>query len=284
MSRSGRLRAADVAAVYQLLGECRELGADARVWQRHMLAELARMTGCPLGGSAEVTPTAEGIRFHFATLIDIGWTDEQRQLMITFLRSGEFPPDPFCRSLSKTYVADGLPLLSRARQQLFDNATWRRSKTPDTYRLLGVSDIVMALVAIPTRTQSFNVGFTRGVGDRPVPVREAKRLELFCRLIRPHLGRSLALIGEPGIAELSERRRQVLAGLLDGMSEKQIARKLTLALPTVHEYVTQLYRHFGVSARGELLAWFLRRHSGPPEQWIDRFRLDDSGLFCRPRH
>ena len=47
--------------------------------------------------------------------------------------------------------------------------------------------------------------------------------------------------------------------LLDGDSEKQVAIRLGLSLPTVHQYVTALYRKFGVSSRGELLARFISR-------------------------
>jgi DNA-binding CsgD family transcriptional regulator len=66
----------------------------------------------------------------------------------------------------------------------------------------------------------------------------------------------------------------VLAGLLDGVAEQQIAQQLDLSVPTVHEYVMDLHRHFHVQSRGELLALFLRRYQGPASQWIASFRLD----------
>jgi hypothetical protein len=40
--------------------------------------------------------------------------------------------------------------------------------------------------------------------------------------------------------------------------------RLELSVNTVHEYVTALYRHFGVCSRAELLARFLRRARGRP--------------------
>lgn len=69
----------------------------------------------------------------------------------------------------------------------------------------------------------------------------------------------------------------MLAGLLDGLAEKQIAGRLGLSLPTVHEYVTDLYRYFDAGGRGELLAQFLRRRNGPAHDWLERFHLEEQG-------
>ncbi|MGH7279612.1 MAG: helix-turn-helix domain-containing protein, partial [Candidatus Rokuibacteriota bacterium] len=50
-----------------------------------------------------------------------------------------------------------------------------------------------------------------------------------------------------------------LACLVEGDSEKQIAARLGLSPTTVHQYVTALYRHFGVRSRGKLLAHIMAR-------------------------
>jgi hypothetical protein len=39
------MRAGDVRAVFQLVGECRELGDDPAGWRRHLLAGVARLAG-----------------------------------------------------------------------------------------------------------------------------------------------------------------------------------------------------------------------------------------------
>ena len=58
---------------------------------------------------------------------------------------------------------------------------------------------------------------------------------------------------------LSRRLRKTLELLLEGMSEKEAARKLGLSIKTVHEYVGMIYKHFQVSSRAELMAYFVRR-------------------------
>ena len=60
-------------------------------------------------------------------------------------------------------------------------------------------------------------------------------------------------------AALSPRLGQTLTCLLAGHSEKEAAQQLGLSPHTVHVYVKELYRRFGVSSRAELLARHVRR-------------------------
>ena len=60
----------------------------------------------------------------------------------------------------------------------------------------------------------------------------------------------------------SPRTRQTLQLLLAGNAERDVAAHLGLSLNTVHHYVKQLYRHFGVSTRGQLLARWLQQGGG----------------------
>jgi DNA-binding NarL/FixJ family response regulator len=57
---------------------------------------------------------------------------------------------------------------------------------------------------------------------------------------------------------LSPRMQQILAHLLAGDSEKQIASKLQVSVHTVHTYVKRLHKTLEVSSRGELLAKFVK--------------------------
>jgi DNA-binding CsgD family transcriptional regulator len=94
--------------------------------------------------------------------------------------------------------------------------------------------------------------------DGNAQARDRRRLlaEL-CKVIGEHVSRSTGAGVGPGMG-LSRRARQTLEHLLQGDSEKQIARRLELSPHTVHVYVKQIYLRFGVSSRGELLARFVR--------------------------
>ncbi len=51
--------------------------------------------------------------------------------------------------------------------------------------------------------------------------------------------------------------REVLGGLLGGLSEKQIAAARHQSPHTTHEYVTNIYRKFGISNRAALMSIWL---------------------------
>src|SRR5262245_12911186 len=73
------------------------------------------------------------------------------------------------------------------------------------------------------------------------------------------IGCALVSALEPGPDALSPRLRQTLACLLEGDAEKQVAARLGLSPTTTHQYVTALYRHFGVRSRAQLLALVIKR-------------------------
>ncbi|WP_400192156.1 LuxR C-terminal-related transcriptional regulator [Hymenobacter sp. B81] len=53
---------------------------------------------------------------------------------------------------------------------------------------------------------------------------------------------------------LSAREQEVLQGLVEGLTEKQVAARLTLSPDTVHTYVKRLYDKLKVNSRAELLS------------------------------
>ncbi len=74
-----------------------------------------------------------------------------------------------------------------------------------------------------------------------------------------YVGTALSLEVGGAFDQLPSRVRQTLECLLEGDSEKQVAKRLGLSQHTVHQYVKDLYRRLGVSSRAELLALCLSR-------------------------
>jgi len=70
---------------------------------------------------------------------------------------------------------------------------------------------------------------------------------------RQMLGRGLMVASAP----LTATEREVLGGLLSGLSEKQIAAERSQSHHTTHEYVSNIYRKFGVRNRSALMALWL---------------------------
>ena len=67
------------------------------------------------------------------------------------------------------------------------------------------------------------------------------------------------MAGGPEHVSGISRLQQTLKSLLSGASEKQIALALELSPHTVHVYVKQIYKHYNVSSRGELLARWVKK-------------------------
>jgi DNA-binding NarL/FixJ family response regulator len=56
-------------------------------------------------------------------------------------------------------------------------------------------------------------------------------------------------------SNLSERERQVLRLLADGLSNKDIASKLSIAIKTVDKYLEKIYQKLEVTSRAEAVLW-----------------------------
>ena len=85
-----------------------------------------------------------------------------------------------------------------------------------------------------------------------------------CRLVGVSVGASelptttREALGSTITTGLSPRQAETLKLLLQGQSEKQVARALGVSVHTVHVYVKAIYRRFDVSSRAELLALHMR--------------------------
>jgi DNA-binding NarL/FixJ family response regulator len=59
-----------------------------------------------------------------------------------------------------------------------------------------------------------------------------------------------------------------LACLLEGNSDKQIAKRLKISNFTVNDYVKSIFKHFGVLSRTELMARWIRRNWSAKFRWL----------------
>jgi len=108
----------------------------------------------------------------------------------------------------------------------------------------------------------------RAHGEREFSPREQRLLSVVHGELGELIGRSLVSAPEPRPDKLSPRLRQTLACLLEGDSEKQVASHLGLSQATTHQYVTTLYRHFGVQSRAQLMAHAIKRLAR--REWKER--------------
>lgn len=258
MGKSQRLRVRDVRGVFRLIGECRELGDDANEWQRHLLTELCRLTGSEVGMRSETGRITRGERVAGIRIVmDVGWAsaaaaDHWR----SSVQTDAHWRDPVLRR----YFLDRRLSGVWSMLQLASPAVWQHSRTVREVLLpCGIGDILSSILLSPGSGNLNWLLLTRSLDGRPFDRRECRLLGLFHRELNPLIGSALAGPDDPCPSELPPRLRQTLDCLLDGDSEKQAALRIGISRPTMHQYVTALYRHFGVASRAELLAAFLRR-------------------------
>ena len=78
------------------------------------------------------------------------------------------------------------------------------------------------------------------------------------RAISPEIERILAT--EPPIPGLSPRQAEILASLVRGLSNNDIATQLGISLNMVKEHTSSLFAKLGVANRAEAIALALRKH------------------------
>lgn len=256
MGKSDLLRVADVREAYRLIGECRDLGTEPTLWYPRMLEGVGQLIGgCAVtGGEGRWQPADASLRV--LSRYGAGMDEQARERYAAFMREQGPLADPCFRLL----MNEPGRIITHTRRQLVPDTVWYRTVTYNEYRRPANADhTVMSLYRV-SRTGTFClIAPTRGIRERDFSPREARLLEFFATELGPLVGRALVAAAEPSPETLSARLRQTLACLLEGDSEKQVAARLSLSLPTTHQYVTALYRHFGVQSRAQLLAYVIKR-------------------------
>jgi len=210
-----------------------------------------------------------GKRYHFGELSVtsvVGLPEPKKLLVqpaISQMENREYQDvsENFLPGLSKLYdqfVRQGWVTVPRG--QMTDDETYYSAPYYHSFRKqLDCDDYVVSIrmVDLPRRPEGIQID--RPHGAEKFGAREVAILKLLHDEIGPLVGVRLSTEEHLCRDGLSKRLRETLGLLLDGMSEKEIARELELSVKTVHEYVGMLYKHFQVSSRGELLAYFIRR-------------------------
>jgi DNA-binding CsgD family transcriptional regulator len=263
----------EVSDIVRLIGECRELGDDAVRWRQHFFAGLARLVGADLvlGGEmggclgGELTSpgtTAWGFEQGFNVA---GW-----ELLMEWFAQDPFIPitfREFIGEMRKVQAAN----MTVARQQLISDHQWYRSPDyQDAVRTMGTDAMQHSFCQLPGTDNEFS-GFLihREAGRRQFDEHEVALVDIAHREVARLIGGALTRWDEPAPSSLPARMRQVLRCLLEGDGDKHVASRLNLSAHTVNYYTKQIYRHFGVTSRSELLARWLRRGWSNQAHWDD---------------
>jgi len=255
-----------------MTGEARELGDEAFAWRNHWLGRLARLVNAPMGHFGEMEigrsfqPRDIGVAVwgYQEAFIEL---DTVSRHLEEFRRSEVDYFGSLRRYLRERSRDDGVCL---ARRDFIEDRAWYRSTDFQVVQeVFGVDPILYCFKSIPgaNRDESSGLILNRARGMREFGLREKAFVREAHDALATHVGRTLARFHEPSPADLPPRVRQVLACMLEGDSDKQVASRLSLSPYTVNQYAKVVYRHFGVASRPELLARWLRRGWGLGFAW-----------------
>ena len=279
MRDSAPVRDCDFRAMLRLAGEAGELPAGSEQRRRHLLDGVRRLVGGQsslmflLGARAARGPLTDGPVFMTAAM-----DPAQHAAFEHLIRHNPPPRNPIVPLLLRNRT----PLITQHRRHVAPERTWYHSDFYNEFqRPKGLDDVLYAKLPVPGGRELALAVF-REATDEPFGDRECRLVDLFheeagrlygidapvpvhAALPRPSTAQ-VSLPDAPApdsrLAALPPRLRPVLAHLLDGHGEKQVAAELGLSRHTVHEYVKVLYRKLAVSSRGELMAQFVRRPVG----------------------
>jgi len=254
MANSAQLRMEDVRAAFRLIGECRELGREPSRWRSHMLDGLCKLVGAQVGMHLQFDrfgTAAERLVEPLAT----GFTDDSdRARWVQYQRDNDYRRDLF-----RLRFYDGFTgaLRTRSLASVIEPHEWYRSRDFTEYvGACRLDDRITTSLRLPQhpawRVQS--IGLLRARSDGKYKSRDIQLVHLFHEELAPLVGRQLALPDtEDGKEPLPPRLQQVLACLLQGDGEKQIAARLGLSQHTVNRHVQRLYRRYEVRSYRELM-------------------------------
>lgn len=125
------------------------------------------------------------------------------------------------------------------------------------FQAFGQADIIWAGVPVNKDAECY-LGIFRNVPHPRFSAEERDTIAYTLRSLKwflrqQLLARGLLVASSP----LTPLERGVLQGLLTGQSEKQIAVALNKSYHTTHEYVSSIFRKFGVNNRAALMALWL---------------------------
>lgn len=275
---AGPISLHDLRQVFEIVHECRELWADPQAWEDHLLRRAAEFTHCRVAFRMGIVDEGGRPGDNVLAAADVGWdTLSERQTLLAGIAEKPLSYSPLWNAFIRAMPnATGLTAL---QSTLIGERAWHASEMYDQHiRPTHVGEALLSAVRLEHTGTWDHWCISNDRADPAPSPREAALVAFLHEQIAAMIGHDLTTWRDRSLEGISARRRQVLQLLLDGHSEKEIATKLDRSTPTVREHIAYLYRHFGVSSRSQLAAYFVRRRPRQdasqctprfsPENWL----------------
>jgi DNA-binding CsgD family transcriptional regulator len=144
-----------------------------------------------------------------------------------------------------------------ALRRLLGEEHWFENEFNRKFRQGWLDDMIVSVLPIEPQKLVTAVGLHRRWGRPAFTAREAQMAHIVTSEVRwLHEAIIPGNEGE-GVPQLTPRQRQVLLLLIEGHPVKRVAHLLGISYHTADGYVKQLYKHYRVSSRAELMRQFL---------------------------
>ena len=262
MGKSQRIRLRDIREIDRLVHECLEFWADPDEWRMHLVRGVTQLTNVQLSSCEHRALSPRDPQGKVVGRASYGWPDERTR-------------NSFLEALDGEPGSDGMPNFEIGVQWLVENnaATMWRGDVVDEpewhqsrfyqcfFEPAGFIDGMVSIRWDPRPGHFMMVSLNRLRRDPPFQARQRKLLRLAHHAIMPFVGKRLAIEGQKSVKRLTPRRREALQWLLDGLTESELAERMGISPATAHQYVGELYGHFGVNSRAQLMAYFIHRRA-----------------------
>ena len=184
-------------------------------------------------------------------MIDDGWQSEQERILVyETLTSSTFSGEKM------------LPLYNAMLSGSHTTSLHTELFTPDEWETMfrhwsvtGFRSFILSFHPVSPNSAS-NIGFHRRAAKADFGEREKALVHLLMSRVDWMHHHGIHETAHEQVIRLSPRERQVLMLMLNGQGRKAIAANLGISEHTVGDYQKKLHKHFDVSSRAELQAYF----------------------------
>ncbi len=265
MPHHDRVHLRDIRTAVKLIDDCARCGFEAHDWQVCLIEGLRSLLPAQVGISGNMKGFGRGDAQSISS-VRLGWPDAQsEQIWVEYAQTMPVERTPEYPALAKPTAQH--QVVTRSRNQLWGSPqAWYRSKTfLERHKQVGIDDYILSLCRVGQDELWHSIWMHRALGAQPFGRREWWLIHWIHKHIGSRIGTVLAAADEPSPKAMTRRQREIFAGLLRGLSDKELASELGIARATAHEHVLAVYRYFSVGSRSELMARFMGRQL-PREQ------------------
>lgn len=244
-------------SAYRIVSDVLSIGPDSTNAKRALLDALVSRMECLHGFCASYSDFNDDGPVRFVDGVHVGSVSPAAY---DAWRAGPVYSNPRSHPLTARIAAHEARLAVLHRRTLISDIDWEQFGLAEPLRRLGLGEMMCAWYRVDTG-RAFVLELFRPLAAAPFTLDHFRLVRLVLKELRRHsvAGRFLHAPVEMVPAGLTLREQQVLDLLLKGFSAKEVGSRLGISSMTVSGYIKDLYRHFAVHSRSELLSQFIRR-------------------------